>query len=180
MTTITPGTGATITSTTIESFFCGAIWLLQNLESDVARNPSGINNVTSTISDDSRSISGSANFLTTVESDTNGKALFTTTDYLTTPANASAHWIPGTGGTIKSATIQGAIFEAVRFINNLESQVAKNPEGKKTVSWSLQSSNDSEVSTVNIALAITFTNFPLTYSFNAAGTQTLTGKAYLL
>lgn len=177
MASITAGTGATITAPTIESFFTGAIWLLQNLEADTTRNPSGVNNVTSSISDDTRSLTATINFNATVDDDSSGKAVFTVIDYLTTPSGGTAHWTAGTGGTITNATIQGAIFEAARLIDKLENQVVNNPTSKKCISYTISSGDVG--SNGNASITINVANFPLTFSFNANGTQSLNGTAYL-
>lgn len=177
MAAITPGSGATITASTIEAFFTGAIWLLQNLEADTTRNPTGINNVTSSISDDTRALTATINLSGTVDDDSGGKAVITCLDYLTTPSGGSAHWVVGTGGTITSATIQGAIFEACRLIDKLENNVVNNPTGKKLVNYSI---NNGDIgSSGNVSITINVANFPLTFSFNANGTQSLIGSSYL-
>lgn len=177
MSSITPGNGATITASTIEAFFSGAIWLLQNLEADVTRNPSGINNITSSISDDTRALTATINLTASIDDDSNGKAVFTALDYLTTPIGGTAHWIPGTGGTISSATIQGAIFEAARLIDKLENTVINNPTAKKCVSYTINSGDIG--SSGNAGININVVNFPLTFSFNTNGVQSLVGTEYL-
>ena len=179
MATITPGSGATITAATAESFLPAAIWLVQALENDTARNPSAINNVTSSMSDDSQSLTASINFFATVTDDNAGNAIFTALDYLTTPSGQPAHWTAGSGGTIQASTIQGAIFECVRFIDNLENTSAKNPQAKKCVSYSITSASlGSATPSANISINIT--NFPLETTRAADGTQTVKGKDYLL
>lgn len=178
MATITPGTNATITANTIEAYLCGAIWLLQNLEADAARNPSGINNITSSISDDNRTLTGNCTFSGIVTSSATGQLIITCVDYLTTPSGQPAHYSPGTGGTINSATIQGAIFEAARTIDLLENDSSKNTQGLKTISWNV---TNGEIGSEGRAIInIGITNFPLTFAFNANGTQSLQGKNYLL
>lgn len=179
MASITPGSGATITATTAEKFLPAAIWLLQSLENDPIRNPSVINNVTSSMSDDNQSLTASISFFASVSDDSNGNAVFTALDYLTNPSGQPAHWIAGTGGTIQSATIQGAILEIVRFIDNLENTSAKNPQAKKCVSYTITSASlGSATPSANVSINIT--NFPLETTRAADGTQTVKGKDYLL
>lgn len=177
MATITPGSGSTITASTIESFFCGAVWLLQSLEADTVRNPTGINNVISSTSDDSRSATGTITIRATVTDDSNGNMVLSPSDYLTTPSGGTVHWSPGSGGTITSSTIQGAIFEAARLIDSLENQPIKNPEGLKTIAYTITNGNTENTGLAEIQ--ISFTSFPLTFTFNADGTQSLKGRSYL-
>jgi hypothetical protein len=179
MTIITPGSSATITATTIEKFFTAVIWKLQALENDTTRNPSAINNVTSSMSDDSQSLVANLTFSATVATGTGGIATFSCIDYLTSPSGQPAHWAAGSGGTIASTTIQGAIFEAVRFIDNLELQSAKNPLGNKCVSYTI-SSNSSGGTNAIATVSISITGFPLTTTIAGDGTQSVIGKEYLL
>lgn len=179
MAVITPGSGATITASSIEAFFPGIIWLLQNLEADTLKNPSGANNVTSSISDDSRSLNATLTFLATVDDDASGKCLLTCLDYLTQPSGQSAYWNPGSGGTITGQTIQTAGFEAARLIDKLENTAANNPTGRKTTSWSVTSAGGGDGTSPYATVNINVTGFPLTFSFNANGTQSLVGSVYL-
>lgn len=179
MATITPGSGATITADSAEKFLAAAIWLIQSLENNPVRNPSAINNVTGGMSDDSQSMTASCNFFAAVTDDSNGNAVFTSLDYLTTPSGGSAHWNPGTGGTIQSNTIQGAIFEIVRLIDNLENQPAKNPQNKKCVSYTINSASLGS-GTANVNVSISINTFPLTTTQAPNGTQTVVGQNYLL
>ena len=178
MASITASSGGTITANTIEAFFCGSIWLLQSLEADATRNPTSINNVTSTASDDSRSLTATINLTAQVSENADGNLILIPNDYLTLPSGQTAHYLAGSNGTISSATIQGALFEAARLIDKLENDSTKNQDGRKTVSWSV---TNGDIGSGGLAtITINVTNFPLTFSFNANGTQSLVGKAYLL
>ena len=179
MAAITAGSGATIAVTSIEKFLPAAIWKLQALENDPVRNPGAVNNVSSSMSDDSQSMTASVNFSATVADDGNGSAVITAIEYLTVPSGGSAHWTAGTGGTITSPTIQGAVFEAIRLIDSLENQSAKNPQAKKTVSYTISSASLGS-GTGNVSISINITNFPLTSTLGTDGTQQLIGKDYLL
>lgn len=177
MSTITAGSGATISATTAESMLTGLVWLLQTLEASTSRNPTGINNVTSSNSDDNQAFNATINFKATVADDSSGNAVFSCIDYLTTPSGSNPHWTPGSGGTITSTTIQGAIWEVARLIDLKENTNVSNPTGVKNISWNVTNADigGSNQSTVNISV----TNFPLTITVAANGTQSLAGKEYL-
>lgn len=175
MAVITPGSGATISVTKLEEFFAGAIWLLQTLEADSTRNPTAINNVTSSANDDSQTMTANINFRAGITSDSNGNASITCIDYLVTPSGAEAHWTPGTGGTIKSATLQGAIFEAARLIDSKENNSSTNSTGAKNVTWNISNGEQGSTSSV---VQISVSSFPLVITISN-GTATLKGKEYL-
>lgn len=177
MTTITPGSGATITASKLETFLPAVIWKLQELENTPARNPTGINNVTSNIDDDSMTFSANITFQSGVTDGSDGGAYFVPVDYLTTPSGGTAHWVPGTGGTITGSNIQSAIWETVRAIKILENDSTRNPQGLSTVTYSVisNSAGSSTAATVNISIS----NFPLETTLNVNGQRTIAGKEYL-
>lgn len=177
MTTITPGSGATITANKLETFLPAVIWKLQELENSTARNPTGINNVTSSINDDNLTFSASITFQSGVTDGSDGGAYFVPNDYLTTPSGGTAHWIAGTGGTITGSNIQAAIWETVRAIKILENDSTRNPQGLNTCSYSVVSNGAGTTSAATVS--ITITDFPLEMTLNANGQRTIQGKEYL-
>ena len=174
MATITAGSGGSITATTLESFFVAAIRRLQTLEKNPTYNPSALNYVTSTVSDDSSSFSATVNFPLSYVTDGDGISNFTVEDYLT---NATPQYSAGSGGTITASNLVKAIFEAALRLAALEIQPAKNPQGLNCISWTI---NKNELGSTNQGnFSLTVSNFPLDI-VDGGDSQTTKGKEYLV
>jgi len=173
MATITAGSGGSITATTLEAFFVAAIRRLQTLEKTPTYNPSALNYVTSTVSDDSSSFSATVTFPLTYVTDGDGTTNFTVEDYLT---GASSQYNAGAGGTITASNLVKAIFESSLRIAALEIQPAKNPQNLSCVSWSI--SKNETGSAQQGTYSLTVINFPLEIT-DSGDSQTTKGKEYL-
>ena len=174
MATITAGSGGTITATTLEAFFVTAIRRLQTLEKSSTYNPSSINNVTSSISDDSSSFNASVTFPLNLTTDGDGESPFVCVDYL---VGASGQYSTGSGGTITAPNLVRAIFEATLRLSNLEIQPVKNPQNLNCLSWTI---TKSDIGSANHAtFSLTVSNFPLEI-VDGGDSQTTKGKEYLL
>lgn len=173
MTSINPGSGGTITATTLEAFFIAAIRRLQALEKSTTYNPSNLNNITSNLSDDNSSFNATINFPLNYTVDGDGETPFTVFDYLT---GTSSQYLAGSGGTITASNLPKAIFEAALRISILEINPTKNPQNLNCISWTI---NKNEIgSSSQGTFTLTVSNFPLEI-VEGGDSQTTKGKAYL-
>lgn len=179
MTTKTPGSGGTDQTASVEAGTVHLVRLLQSLEADTTRNPSGINNIISSTSDDDRTFTATINIPINVNM-TNDSTSYqlAAIDYLTTPSGADPHYVAGSGGTFKATTIQGALIQHIIYQKNLELDANKNPTGVSYVSY--QISNVATLGNGNATFAAQLTNLPLLVTNNSDGTQITSGKTYLL
>lgn len=174
MTTIIPGTGATIQTDKAEAYLVAAVRLLQSLEKNPVRNPSNLNYCTSTSSDDNSSFTASlnCNVDVTINSGINIIAI----EYLA--GIDSTIFTNGTDGTFTASGLVQSIFDAAVLLENLELQSIKNPTQANYVSWSI--SNQDIGGSGQARLSISLLNFPLEITLNEQGDQTTRGKEYLL
>ncbi len=179
MATKTPGSGGTDQTTTIEAGTIHLIRLIQALEADSTRNPSGINNLTSTVSEDSRTIAATVNLpcnlVSTSDQTTNQVQAI---DYLTQPQGQPPAYTPGSGGTFRGTTVQQALIQHVIAQRTLEINPAQNPTGANYIEY--QISSVTAGGNGNAVFTATLTGLPLEVANNSNGTQTTSGRAYLL
>jgi hypothetical protein len=158
MATITPGTGATLTSTTAEGQLFSAIMFAEQQENDITRNPTGLNYVTPSLDYDSSNLTVTISSLP-IDWDPSGNTLkLVVPDYLT-----GVTFTPGTGGTLQSATFAQYMVEALIYMANYESDASKLIAGQ---SAKLASSMTLGMST----LSATFT-IPVTVSFSGGSSS---------
>lgn len=178
MATKTPGSGGTDQTTTIEAGTVHLIRLIQSLEADSARNPSGLNNITSSTSDDSRTISASINLPCNLIASSDGTTYqIVAIDYFTQPPGQVAAYTAGSGGTFKGATVQQALIQHLIAQNNLEFSSQNNPTNGNYITY--QISNASSAGNGNAVFSATVSGAPLDISNNANGQQISSGKTYL-
>jgi hypothetical protein len=178
MATRTPGSGGTNQATTLEAGLIADIRRAQTLERDPLRNPSNVNRVTSSSDDDSASFEARVNFPITITTDASGNVSIVPIDYFTVPSGGQPHYVAGSGGTIKSSTIQGAILEQTMMLKNLELDPAKNPTNGNYITWSIANGTVGGVG--NGTFTANYNNMPLEITLTQNGGQTEIGKAYLL
>lgn len=174
----TPGTGGTNQATTLEAGLISDIRRAQSLERDPLRNPSNVNRIQSTTDDDSASFDGRVNFPVTITTDASGNVSIVAIDYFTVPSGGDPHYVAGTGGTVKSSTIQGAIIEQTILLKNLELDPTKNTTNANYITWSITNGTTSGVG--NGTFNATYADMPLEITLTSNGGQTEIGKAYLL
>lgn len=80
----TAGSGGTFKSATIEATVLEILMYLQHLEADATKNVNGRNFVTGTYNSDTRIYRGTFSLPVAVEIGSDGKAIFTATEYLQT------------------------------------------------------------------------------------------------
>lgn len=178
MTAKTPGSGGTDQTTTIESGTVHLIRLIQGLEADTSRNPSGVNNLTSNVSEDSRSLSASINFpCNLMPSSDQTTYQIQAIDYFTQPQGQPAAYTAGTGGTFRGANAQQALIQHIIAQRLLELDSTKNPTNANYIDYQITVGT---ATTVNSTFVATLSGLPLDVTNNGNGTQTTSGKAYLL
>ena len=179
MTAKTPGSGGTDQTNTVEAGTVHLIRLIQSLEADNARNPSGLNYVTSSVSEDSRSLSASISLpcnLTT-NSDQTSYAI-AAIDYFTVPSGGSTAYTAGSGGTFRGTNVQQALIQHLIAQKNLELDSVKNPAGASCITYSID--NATGINMGNAIFTATLSSLPLEVTNNSNGQQTTSGHAYLL
>lgn len=121
MAIITPGTGGTIKSTTLEGQIFEAISLARKWELDSSKNPSARNYISS-YSLSATGFAAAVSFPCELSLNTSGQTVFVIPDYLVGTA-----FTPGTTGTFKSSNIAAYIAELILHGQLLERQSSKNP-----------------------------------------------------
>jgi hypothetical protein len=174
----TPGSNGTNQATTLEAGLIADIRRAQSFERDSLRNPSSVNRITSSADDDSASFEARVNFPVTITTDSNGNVSIVPIDYFSVPSGGQPHYVAGSGGTVKSSTIQGAILEQTILLKNLELNPATNPTNGNYITWSISNSTVGGVG--NGTFNASYNNMPLEITIASNGGQTTTGKAYLL
>ncbi len=167
MATITPGTGGTLTSTTLESIFHEALNTAILYELDLTKNPQSIRNITLSIDLANNRATGTFSFAATKAIGASGGTTFTPNEHL-----SNSGFTPGTGGTIKSAGINSAIVEIAELIQAREADSLKNPTATQNITGLTY---DSEANNI----AGTF-SYIITQAIDATGKTVITGKTYLL
>lgn len=168
MATITPGTDGTLKSTTLENALHEALLRCISYELDTAKNPLVTRNIVMSCDFAQNKVTGSFSFglLVSIDS-TTGTSTNTILEYLT-----NSGYLPGTGGTIKSAIISAAIVEIAERIQILDRNSLKNPTAKNTITGLTY---DSEANTVSGNF-----EYELSVVLGASGVSTITAKTYLL
>lgn len=78
---------------------------------------------------------------------------------------------PGTGGTIKSSTAEGALLESAIYVQTLEADTSSNPNKKNFVNVTINT--DAKIATISGSL-------PIEFSQNAAGQIIVQAVTYLV
>lgn len=167
MATITPGVGGTLLSTTLEGAFHEALNTCILYELDTVKNTNNTRNITLSVDLANNRASGTFAFAATKVIGQTGGTTFTPTEYLSTTG-----FVPGTGGTIKSAGIASAIVEIAELIQFKEGDSLKNPTSTQSITGLTY---DSEANSI----AGTF-SYTIAQSLNSSGQTLVTGKTYLL
>lgn len=134
MATITPGTGGTLRSTTIEGALCEALKLLKGYEQDSVKNPANLNYVF-TYSQDFVTNRIDTTWSIPVQRviDSTGGTTYRCAEYLT-----SVGYAAGTGGTLKSTTLANVILEISEKMQELEANPLKNTRALNQLTGSIQ------------------------------------------
>ncbi|MDJ0675513.1 MAG: hypothetical protein QNJ36_09065 [Calothrix sp. MO_167.B42] len=137
MAVLNPGTGGTLISTTYEGAFVEACQLLQNAESDT--DNIAVNYFTG---DNTVQIAGTFPMVQSV--DTNGKPIFSTTEFVTaTFANG--------GGDVKSTNLPNAVLELAQQL-----QVKEKSEADSSNNVQITYDTETEIITIAAQLGVAF------------------------
>lgn len=124
MASLTPGTGGTLKSTSIEAAFHEALCLATLAEQDSLKNPQKLRRVGLSLDLRMSQVSGSFSFVFEPTAATDGAATFPITEYL-----IGINYAKGTGGELKSSALCGAIVELAEKIQAKQRLTSKNPSG---------------------------------------------------
>ncbi|AFZ22366.1 hypothetical protein [Allocoleopsis franciscana] len=166
MATLTPGTGGTLKSTTLENGFHEALSRVALAEQDITKDTQVLTRVT--MSNDVRAsrITGTFTFALTKETTSAGSTSFIVADHLTNSGYAA-----GTGGTIKSATLPAAIVEIAEALQSKEQITSKNSSNINTITGLTY---DSETLLVSGSF-----DYSTVATMSASGELTVSAKTYL-
>ena len=172
MATITAG--GTIAATTLEGAITGLLWLLEEWESDSAKNPSAQNNISTTASFDSTTLSSTINIPCNIAPDSAGKPIISAIEYLTL---VSGDFSAGSG-TLKASSAAGQLIESIILAKNKElGGSSTNPTNASYISWGVNS--NSIGASGQAIFTASLSNFPLVNTRDSTGKRTLSGKEYL-
>lgn len=166
MATITPGTGATISSTTAEGQALAALLYLQQRESNTVANPNAEDRISASFDTDLLTFAGQYQLPATQAINGSGQLVIAAGNYLN-----GGTFTAGTGGTFKSGTIEAYCLECLMYLQFLELQSAKNPSNRNYVTGTFNA--DNQIYSGGFSL-------PVSYSLGAGGAVSFVAVEYLL
>lgn len=167
MGSVTPGSGGTLKSVTIENALYEALTLASNWESDVLKNPTLESKIAIQTSFATKTLD--ANFTFKLEKS------FSTTDATSFPVVTQligTNYSAGTGGTIVAPNIYAAIVRICEEIQNREASVNKNPLTKNSITV-LNYASETLTVTGSINMSLDFTT-------DSTGSVVSRARTYLL
>lgn len=166
MAAITSGTGSTLKTTTAEGQCLEALIFLQIQEASTVRNPLAQNSIDGAIDTNTMVFAGSFNMPAKQTLGTNGGLLISANPYL-----SGVIFAAGSGGTFKSSTCEAYALETLMYLQFLEQNDLKNPQGRNFISGSY-----------NIDTAVYSGSFslPIVLVIGPAGDVITTAQPYLL
>jgi hypothetical protein len=167
MAVLTPGTGGTLKSVTLENGFHEALSRVALAEQDSNKNTQGLGRVTMTCDVRASRITGTFTFALTKETTATGSTSFVVVEHL-----SNSGYSAGTGGTLKSAGLCGAVVELAEAIQNKEQLSSKNPSAVNTITGLTY---DSE--TLLVSGGFDYSTVP---TMSASGDLSISAKVYLL
>lgn len=165
MTAITTATGETLKSPTAEARLLEIFTYLQKAEADTVKNPNLRDYVQGNFNANTLTFTGNFNLPITQIIDINGNITISATNYLN-----DTTFKPGNGGTFKAANPSQYLIEVVTYLQNLELNTVKNPQGKNLVTGSL--STDENIYSGSVSL-------PLSMNFGSDGSISFSAQEYL-
>lgn len=167
MATLTPGTGGTLKSVSLENAFHEALSRVAIAEQDSTKNTQALTRVT--MSNDIRTsrVTGSFTFALQKETTASGSIAFVVVEHLTGIGYAA-----GAGGTLKSAGLCGALVELAELIQSREQTTSKNPSSINAITGLTY---DSE--TLLVSGTFDYSTIP---TVSGTGELIISAKTYLL
>ncbi len=123
MASITPGTGGTAQSTTLEGLIHELCSLVINAENDANKNPEGLKNFTATHYQNRGTYSCSFAIPVIQVVNTQSGVQYTAREYL-----VNTGFTPGTSGTFTNSGLLGTLMAALLFAQSYESNATSNPD----------------------------------------------------
>jgi hypothetical protein len=165
MATVTPGSGGTIKSSTIEGQVVETITLLQLMESDTSKNSSGRNAITINLNLNTNEFVATFAIPVSQGFNPDGSIKLSAQTYLT-----GVNFAAGSGGTFKSTTLEAYTLEVMMALQFQEQQTAKNPQARNLISGAYD---------IDTGLYSGALNLPITYTL-LNGSIEITAVEYLL
>lgn len=129
MATIQGGTGGTFKASTAEGRLIEVACFLRNQETDSSKNPDDRNSIVGDFSINSYEFSGTYSIACSQALTTEGSVSIVASPYL-----QNVVFSPGTGTpTFKSTTIEAYLLEVLIYLQALEANSTKNPQGLNNV-----------------------------------------------
>lgn len=172
----TPGTGGTVTATTLEAQFYTILRMIQDIERNFEKNPQEAAIASSTEDQDEATISGSATIPCVIEHLNAIPKILYPDPYVT------AGWVEGTGSNGSASNFAHALAERALLLIEAERNTAHNPNGISpkftNINWSYLESRQSLPIAHNALFNFSFT-LPLTF-VSAGNGAVSNGKEYLV
>lgn len=134
MANITPGTGATCTSSSAEGQLHEILSFICHKQADKAKNPEETINVTGQHSQQGLIYSGTYRFSASQTINGAGNLEIEAISYL-----ENTGFDPGTGGTFKGVTPERYALEVLMYLQGLENNPSTNPQNRNLISGSYNS-----------------------------------------
>lgn len=167
MATIQTGSGETFKTTTAEGRLIECICFIRQQELDTAKNPNEQNAVIGDFSIGTFEFSGTFNIPCTAQLTTTGSISIVAAPYL-----SGVTFNPGSGTpSFKSSTVEGYLLEVVTYIQALEANTTKNPQGLNNVTGNYNS--DTGIYSGTFAI-------PITLLIGSSGEASFAAQEYLL
>jgi hypothetical protein len=167
MAILTPGTGGTIKSVTLENAFHELLSRIATLEQDTSKNSTAATKITMSVDVRSGRVTGNFSFGLTKETTATGSTSFVVVEHL-----SNSGYAQGTNGTIKSAGINASLVEVCEMIQTKEQLASKNPTGLNTITG-LNYDSETLLITGNF-------DYNVTGSIDNLGSLVLAAKTYLV
>lgn len=167
MATLTPGTGGTLKSVSLENAFHEALSRVALAEQDSTKNTQALSRVTMTNDVRSSRVTGTFTFALSKETTATGSIAFVVVEHLIGTGYAA-----GTGGTLKSPGLCAAVVEIAEAIQSKEQITSKNPSSLNAITGL---SYDSE--TLLVSGSFDYQTVP---TMSATGELSIAAKTYLL
>lgn len=166
MATIQPGTGGTFKTATAEGRLVESICFLQMQESIAAQNSSGRNGVSGDFSIEDSVFTGTYQLPTEQAILADGSLTLVATPYL-----QGVTVDPGSGSpTFNSSILERYVLEVLMFVQSLERDAARNPQGANNVTGNYNSDTGLYSGTFSI---------PVSLSIGSDGRPVFTAQEYL-
>jgi hypothetical protein len=166
MTLIAVGSGGSIQSDSAEQQLLDCISLIKNYEKMTTKNPDKVNGVSCSFNLTTSFAAMSFNMAANPIINNDGQQVIQAANYL-----ANTDFLPGSGGTFKSVTIEGYFLEILTYLEIMEKNTSKNPNNNNYVSTSYDS--DTRIMAGNATIPFLFEN-------DATGFLKITADEYLL